>query len=169
MSSNYAIHENRRGSQSRCSICNSKHSFAQLWYLADDESISCDSVHDYMVAKLLADLHKFHLGGMAPKIPSIASPLPSYPRYFCVWKLMTTLSCWWLWTKTTALDSDDLLYLKEQMEAEEDAERLRRRTEKRAFAAFKISSVVSRISPSLVYNGHAYYRSLLRSTITGHA
>lgn len=38
-----------------------------------------------------------------------------------------------------ALDSDDLLYLKEQMEAEEDAERLRRRTEKRAFAAFKIS------------------------------
>ena len=42
--------------------------------------------------------------------------------------------------KCTALDSDDLLYLKEQMEAEEDAERLRRRTEKRAFAAFKISS-----------------------------
>ncbi|KAL6583662.1 hypothetical protein OROMI_002951 [Orobanche minor] len=37
------------------------------------------------------------------------------------------------------LDSDDLLYLKEQMEAEEDAERLLRRTEKRAFAAFKIS------------------------------
>lgn len=42
--------------------------------------------------------------------------------------------------KCAALDSDDLLYLKEQMEAEEDAERLRRRTEKRAFAAFKISS-----------------------------
>lgn len=39
-----------------------------------------------------------------------------------------------------ALDSDDLLYLKEQMEAEEDAEQLLRRTEKRAFAAFKISS-----------------------------
>lgn len=38
-----------------------------------------------------------------------------------------------------ALDSDDLLYLKEQMEAEEDAERLLRRTEKRAFAAFKVS------------------------------
>ncbi|CAN1265756.1 hypothetical protein LINPERPRIM_LOCUS12328 [Linum perenne] len=37
------------------------------------------------------------------------------------------------------LDSDDLLYLKEQMEAEEDAERLLRRTEKRAFAEFKIS------------------------------
>lgn len=37
------------------------------------------------------------------------------------------------------MDSDDLLYLKEQMEAEEDAERLLRRTEKRAFAAFKIS------------------------------
>lgn len=42
-----------------------------------------------------------------------------------------------------ALDSDDLLYLKEQMEAEEDAERLLRRTEKRAFAAFKISFIVS--------------------------
>ena len=42
----------------------------------------------------------------------------------------------------TALDSDDLLYLKEQMEAEEDAERLLRRTEKRAFAAFKISFYV---------------------------
>ena len=41
-----------------------------------------------------------------------------------------------------ALDSDDLLYLKEQMEAEEDAERLLRRTEKQAFAAFKISSCV---------------------------
>ncbi|EOY21637.1 Ankyrin repeat domain-containing protein 50 isoform 1 [Theobroma cacao] len=40
-----------------------------------------------------------------------------------------------------ALDSDDLLYLKEQMEAEEDAERLLRRTEKRAFAAFKISFI----------------------------
>lgn len=40
-----------------------------------------------------------------------------------------------------ALDSDDLLYLKEQMEAEEDAERLLRRTEKRAFQAFKISFV----------------------------
>lgn len=40
---------------------------------------------------------------------------------------------------SAALDSDDLLYLKEQMEAEEDAERLLRRTEKRAFAAFKIS------------------------------
>ncbi|KAM3232364.1 putative protein isoform X1 [Capsicum annuum] len=36
-----------------------------------------------------------------------------------------------------ALDSDDLLYLKEQMEAEEDAERLLRRSEKRAFQAFK--------------------------------
>ncbi|PWZ25372.1 hypothetical protein Zm00014a_001549 [Zea mays] len=40
-----------------------------------------------------------------------------------------------------ALDSDDLLYLKEQMEAEEDAERLLRHTEKRAFAAFKISFI----------------------------
>ncbi|XP_024543753.1 uncharacterized protein LOC9651192 isoform X2 [Selaginella moellendorffii] len=36
-----------------------------------------------------------------------------------------------------ALDSDDLLYLKEQMEAEEDAERVRRRSEKKAFDAFK--------------------------------
>ncbi|KAH0705971.1 hypothetical protein KY285_010495 [Solanum tuberosum] len=35
-----------------------------------------------------------------------------------------------------ALDSDDFLYLKEQMEAEEDAERLLRRTEKRGFQAF---------------------------------
>ncbi|XP_030939804.1 uncharacterized protein LOC115964682 [Quercus lobata] len=41
-----------------------------------------------------------------------------------------------------ALDSDDLLYLKEQMEAEEDAEHLLRRTEKRAFAVFKISFYV---------------------------
>ncbi|GKV21525.1 hypothetical protein SLEP1_g31499 [Rubroshorea leprosula] len=45
-----------------------------------------------------------------------------------------------------ALDSDDLLYLKEQMEAEEDAERLLRRTEKRAFAAFKISFLIYLIS-----------------------
>uniref|UniRef100_M1DB16 Uncharacterized protein n=1 Tax=Solanum tuberosum TaxID=4113 RepID=M1DB16_SOLTU len=35
-----------------------------------------------------------------------------------------------------ALDSDDFLYLKEQMEAEEDAEHLLRRTEKRGFQAF---------------------------------
>ncbi|CBI26402.3 unnamed protein product, partial [Vitis vinifera] len=55
-----------------------------------------------------------------------------------------------------ALDSDDLLYLKEQMEAEEDAERLLRRTEKRAFAAFKISfrarlsSVLADSSPATV-------------------
>ncbi|GAB2245409.1 hypothetical protein Droror1_Dr00000902 [Drosera rotundifolia] len=51
-----------------------------------------------------------------------------------------------------ALDSDDLLYLKEQMEAEEDAERLLRRTEKRAFAAFKISFFVKtepRVSTSI--------------------
>ncbi|KAF8768831.1 hypothetical protein HU200_007394 [Digitaria exilis] len=42
-----------------------------------------------------------------------------------------------------ALDSDDLLYLKEQMEAEEDAERLLRRTEKRAFAAFKKAAILA--------------------------
>ncbi|KAL3642241.1 hypothetical protein CASFOL_013056 [Castilleja foliolosa] len=46
------------------------------------------------------------------------------------------------------LDSDDLLYLKEQMEAEEDAERLLRRTEKRAFAAFK--KAVAETSPAPV-------------------
>ncbi|KAJ8467898.1 hypothetical protein OPV22_030450 [Ensete ventricosum] len=46
-------------------------------------------------------------------------------------------------------NSDDLLYLKEQMEAEEDAERLLRRTEKRAFAAFKISSWERAASASL--------------------
>ncbi|KAL9437781.1 hypothetical protein AB3S75_023617 [Citrus x aurantiifolia] len=49
-----------------------------------------------------------------------------------------------------ALDSDDLLYLKEQMEAEEDAERLLRRTEKRAFAAFKISASLADSSPASV-------------------
>ncbi|KAH7851408.1 hypothetical protein Vadar_011172 [Vaccinium darrowii] len=49
-----------------------------------------------------------------------------------------------------ALDSDDLLYLKEQMEAEEDAERLLRRTEKRAFAAFKISFCLADSSPASV-------------------
>ncbi|XP_057825176.1 uncharacterized protein LOC131037148 [Cryptomeria japonica] len=48
-----------------------------------------------------------------------------------------------------ALDSDDLLYLKEQMEAEEDAERLRRRTEKRAFAAFKRAASLADSSPSI--------------------
>ncbi|XP_042011435.1 uncharacterized protein LOC121759923 isoform X3 [Salvia splendens] len=47
-----------------------------------------------------------------------------------------------------ALDSDDLLYLKEQMEAEEDAERLLRRTEKRAFAAFK--KAVAETAPASV-------------------
>lgn len=51
-----------------------------------------------------------------------------------------------------ALDSDDLLYLKEQMEAEEDAERLLRRTEKRAFAAFKISFLCSFISNLFPYH-----------------
>ncbi|KAE8663312.1 Ankyrin repeat domain-containing protein 50 isoform 3 [Hibiscus syriacus] len=51
-----------------------------------------------------------------------------------------------------ALDSDDLLYLKEQMEAEEDAERLLRRTEKRAFAAFKISLNVQLTKQYLRYD-----------------
>jgi hypothetical protein len=55
-----------------------------------------------------------------------------------VGSLLTLLSM--LLLCSSALDSDDdLLYLKEQMEAEEDAERLLCRTEKRAFAAFKIS------------------------------
>ncbi|XP_061342946.1 uncharacterized protein LOC133289096 isoform X2 [Gastrolobium bilobum] len=49
-----------------------------------------------------------------------------------------------------ALDSDDLLYLKEQMEAEEDAERLLRRTEKRAFAAFKRAASLADSSPAVV-------------------
>ncbi|KAI3418244.1 uncharacterized protein J3R85_013836 [Psidium guajava] len=49
-----------------------------------------------------------------------------------------------------ALDSDDLLYLKEQMEAEEDAERLLRRTEKRAFAAFKRAASAADSSPASV-------------------
>ena len=56
-----------------------------------------------------------------------------------VGSLLTLLSM--LLLCSSALDSDDLLYLKEQMEAEEDAERLLRRTEKRAFAAFKISLI----------------------------
>ncbi|KAK8990641.1 hypothetical protein V6N11_028608 [Hibiscus sabdariffa] len=47
-----------------------------------------------------------------------------------------------------ALDSDDLLYLKEQMEAEEDAERLLRRTEKRAFAAFKKAASLADSAPA---------------------
>ncbi|XP_008800423.1 uncharacterized protein LOC120104008 isoform X2 [Phoenix dactylifera] len=47
-----------------------------------------------------------------------------------------------------ALDSDDLLYLKEQMEAEEDAERLLRRTEKRAFAAFKKAANLADSTPA---------------------
>ncbi|KAL2999185.1 hypothetical protein AAZX31_09G145900 [Glycine max] len=49
-----------------------------------------------------------------------------------------------------SLDSDDLLYLKEQMEAEEDAERLLRRTEKRAFAAFKRAASLADSSPASV-------------------
>ncbi|XP_022998283.1 uncharacterized protein LOC111492966 [Cucurbita maxima] len=49
-----------------------------------------------------------------------------------------------------ALDSDDLLYLKEQMEAEEDAERLLRRTEKRAFAAFKKAASLADSAPASV-------------------
>ncbi|XP_023754603.1 uncharacterized protein LOC111903038 isoform X2 [Lactuca sativa] len=49
-----------------------------------------------------------------------------------------------------ALDSDDLLYLKEQMEAEEDAERLLRRTEKRAFAAFKKAASLADSAPASI-------------------
>ncbi|KAK7822066.1 hypothetical protein CFP56_037048 [Quercus suber] len=56
-----------------------------------------------------------------------------------------------------ALDSDDLLYLKEQMEAEEDAERLLRRTEKRAFAAFKISFYVIERGRVLLLNYENIY------------
>ena len=39
----------------------------------------------------------------------------------------------------SALDHDDVLYLKEQRAAEQDAERMRTHNEKRAFLAFKIS------------------------------
>ena len=39
----------------------------------------------------------------------------------------------------SALDHDDVLYLKEQLAAEQDAERMRTHNEKRAFLAFKIS------------------------------
>lgn len=71
--------------------------------------------------------------------------VPSSLSYFCVCSTHAHVSYFlclsiapWIFVYS-ALDSDDLLYLKEQMEAEEDAERLLRRTEKRAFAAFKIS------------------------------
>nr|GME03271.1 uncharacterized protein LOC109167014 [Ipomoea batatas] len=49
---------------------------------------------------------------------------------FCNLFLYLLLSPFLLCLSRTPLDSDDLLYLKEQMEAEEDAERLLRRTEK---------------------------------------
>ncbi|KAJ6402271.1 hypothetical protein OIU84_014374 [Salix udensis] len=98
--------------------------------------------------------------------------LPSWPRRYL--PLPTTLSpyihtysfngflLFYLFRKPTsftytlvsfvyaALDSDDLLYLKEQMEAEEDAERLLRRTEKRAFAAFKKAASLADSSPASV-------------------
>ncbi|XP_052723445.1 uncharacterized protein LOC108343824 [Vigna angularis] len=66
--------------------------------------------------------------------------------YFCV----SFLSSRFLNFKYAALDSDDLLYLKEQMEAEEDAERLLRRTEKRAFAAFKRAASLADSTPASV-------------------
>lgn len=74
--------------------------------------------------------------------------VPHFFPCFCVFLccILSLTTCFYLLLfvpflkfKSVALDSDDLLYLKEQMEAEEDAERLLRRTEKRAFAAFKIS------------------------------
>uniref|UniRef100_A0A453B373 Uncharacterized protein n=1 Tax=Aegilops tauschii subsp. strangulata TaxID=200361 RepID=A0A453B373_AEGTS len=46
-----------------------------------------------------------------------------------------------------ALDSDDLLYLKEQMEAEEDAERLLRRTEKGCFASYRTAVLADSAPP----------------------
>ncbi|MCO5571525.1 hypothetical protein L7F22_025268 [Adiantum nelumboides] len=67
-----------------------------------------------------------------------------------------------------ALDSDDLLYLKEQMEAEEDAERLRRRTEKRAFAAFRKAASLadaSASSASLPLRVESKPRSAIRQQI----
>ncbi|GFS33123.1 hypothetical protein Acr_00g0026450 [Actinidia rufa] len=64
--------------------------------------------------------------------------------------------------KHAALDSDDLLYLKEQMEAEEDAERLLRRTEKRAFAAFKISFCCNFDSLHLTQSGKFSFFTCIR-------
>ncbi|MBA0604479.1 hypothetical protein Godav_017136 [Gossypium davidsonii] len=54
-------------------------------------------------------------------------------------RLLENVEATYMGEAVALLYLDDLLYLKEQMEAEEDAERLLRRTEKRAFAAFKIS------------------------------
>ncbi|XP_016204042.1 uncharacterized protein LOC107644651 isoform X2 [Arachis ipaensis] len=64
--------------------------------------------------------------------------------------IMYSFSGFFLNFQCAALDSDDLLYLKEQMEAEEDAERLLRRTEKRAFAAFKRAASLADSSPASV-------------------
>lgn len=61
--------------------------------------------------------------------------------------------------KFSALDSDDLLYLKEQIEAEEDAERLLRRTEKRAFAAFKISLFMGHMCANICDKNHCLNES----------
>ncbi|XP_027358619.1 uncharacterized protein LOC113867464 isoform X2 [Abrus precatorius] len=58
--------------------------------------------------------------------------------------------CWGAWGLSSWARRDDLLYLKEQMEAEEDAERLLRRTEKRAFAAFKRAASLADSSPASV-------------------
>jgi hypothetical protein len=71
--------------------------------------------------------------------------------FFFFWNPTSSFTYTFVSFVYAALDSDDLLYLKEQMEAEEDAERLLRRTEKRAFAAFKISFLCSFISNLFPY------------------
>ncbi|XP_057758943.1 uncharacterized protein LOC130979504 [Arachis stenosperma] len=78
--------------------------------------------------------------------------VPCYHSFFvcrCSYIMYSFSGCF-LNFQCAALDSDDLLYLKEQMEAEEDAERLLRRTEKRAFAAFKRAASLADSSPASV-------------------
>ncbi|XP_075503767.1 uncharacterized protein LOC142541090 isoform X1 [Primulina tabacum] len=64
-----------------------------------------------------------------------------------------------------AMDSDDLLYLKEQIEAEEDAERLLRHTEKRAFAAFKISLFLGHMCTNISGKNHCLNESKVSSSL----
>ena len=57
-----------------------------------------------------------------------------------------------------ALDSDNLLYLKEQMEAEEDAERLRRRTEKKHL---QLSKYPSQLIISILDNCSSFFGAVM--------
>lgn len=81
----------------------------------------------------------------------IYTPILSPGFFFFFWNPTSSFTYTFVSFVYAALDSDDLLYLKEQMEAEEDAERLLRRTEKRAFAAFKISFLCFFISNLFPY------------------